>query len=114
MFLFLDISKGLLIGREEEKERGLTPKNVDNVVNLIVDILSMDSLKSGVTSKYEIMVTARELSVSDRHLAMMLDAGILKAFPLVGASGFGEWMIMMYPEPIDGKHMDILPPLASA
>ena len=81
---------------------------MDNVVNLIVDILSMDSEKGGVTNKYEILATARELSVSDRHLAMMLDAGILKAFPLVGTSGFAEWMVKLYPEPIDGKQFEII------
>ena len=105
---FCAIASGLLVGREEEKERGLTAKSLHNVVNLIVNTLSMDQAKGGVTSKYEILATANEISVSDRHLAMMLDAGILKAFPLVGAKGFAGWIVDLYPKPIEGKLMDVI------
>lgn len=105
---FCAIATGLLVGREEEKERGLSAKSLHNVVHLVVAALSMAHGKGMVTTKYEIISAVREVSISDRHLAMMLDAGILEAFPLVGVAGFSEWIVGLYPSPIDGKTMDVI------
>ena len=36
------------------------------------------------------------------------DVGILKAFRLVVATKFDSWLMALYPNPVDGKTMDVI------
>ena len=90
----------LLVGREEE-DAGLTKADMDAIVRELKKVLTIKGNNASVTHTYDVLAACREIAVSDRHLRMMLDSGILEIFPLGVDPAFGE----PWKEPIRGKMM---------
>ena len=73
------------------------------LVDKFLQDISITGSSGGIVGKYESFLAMREISVSDRHLAMMLEAGVLQAFPLVGVERFKERHLSMNPSLFEGK-----------
>lgn len=103
-------SGALLAGREEVSNFGLNEKAIEKVCKCILTMLNSTSTDPNAlttTNPAEFLAAAQEIIISDRHLKMMLDAGILKAFALIAEDGFDEWMLTVVPgKPVDGKYFN--------
>ena len=111
MSTFTSCAHALLVGREESADAGLTAKDMDRVVSVLKTVLTIKGSDKQESTRHaaEGIAAVREISVSDRHLMMLLEAGVLEVFPLLSDPDLQDYFTMMYKDPVfDGKMMDVL------
>ena len=108
MSTYTSSAHALLVGREESANAGLTAKDMDRVVSVLKNVLSMKSSDKAATYAAEGVAAANEISVSDRHLMMLLEADVLDVFPLLSDPDLHDYYATTWKVPVfNGKMMDV-------
>lgn len=72
----------MLIGRTEDEKECLSEDHVGSIVQTALDILDPNGSHTGSSSR-EVLASIHNMSISDRHLRIMLDVGVLRIFYMV-------------------------------
>lgn len=105
--MLVTITSANLIGRSEDTTEGLTVNQLNRVVTHLLVVINTQRKSGQLTHLYELVTAVREITVSGRHLKMMVEAGILKAFAIVAGEDFKKILAFFGTAITAGKTMEV-------